>query len=131
MGYINWAANKLLIVNNAGIAPMTPSLEVTPEEISSVFRTNFQGPFLLVQAALPYIARGGRIINISTCLSRMGLGSPVYCASKAAIDSLTYNWAGEVHPHDSDVFYAQKLIQVFLYSLVKSTASRLIQSRLV
>ncbi|KAI8623466.1 NAD(P)-binding protein [Xylariaceae sp. FL1651] len=84
-----------ILVNNAGIAPMTPTVEVTPEEISSVFHTNFQGPFLLVQAALPYMPRGGRIINISTVLSRMGLHSPVYAASKAALDSLTYTWALE------------------------------------
>lgn len=75
---------------------MTPTVEVTPEEMSAVFRTNFQGPFLLVQAALPHMPRGGRIINISTCLSRMGLHSPVYTALKAALDSLTYTWALEV-----------------------------------
>ncbi|OTA69253.1 NAD(P)-binding protein [Hypoxylon sp. EC38] len=87
--------NKSTTVNNAGIAPMTPTVEVTPEEMSSVFRTNVWGPLLLVQAALPYMPRGGRIINISTCLSRMGLHSPVYSASKAALDSLTYTWALE------------------------------------
>ncbi|KAI1773318.1 NAD(P)-binding protein [Hypoxylon cercidicola] len=84
-----------ILVNNAGIAPMTPTVEVTPEEMSSVFHTNVQGPLFLVQAALPYMPRGGRIINISTCLSRMGLHSPVYTASKAALDSLTYTWALE------------------------------------
>ncbi|XXH03722.1 hypothetical protein Hte_010128 [Hypoxylon texense] len=84
-----------ILVNNAGIAPMTPTVEVTPEEILSVFRTNVQGALFLVQAALPHIPRGGRIINISTVLSRMGLHSPVYSASKAAIDSLTYTWAME------------------------------------
>ncbi|KAI1359288.1 NAD(P)-binding protein [Xylaria arbuscula] len=84
-----------ILVNNAGIAPMTPTLQVTPEEISSVFHTNFQGTFLLTQATLPYMPRGGRIINISTCISRMGLHSPVYTASKAAIDSLTFTWALE------------------------------------
>ncbi|KAI1348434.1 NAD(P)-binding protein [Xylaria sp. FL0043] len=84
-----------ILVNNAGIAPMTPTVEVTPDELSSVLHTNFQGPFLLVQAALPYMPRGGRIINISTCISRMGLHSPVYAASKAALDSLTYTWALE------------------------------------
>ncbi|KAJ3579799.1 hypothetical protein NPX13_g768 [Xylaria arbuscula] len=84
-----------ILVNNAGIAPMTPTLQVTPEEISSVFHTNFQGTFLLTQATLPYMPRGGRIINISTCISRMGLHSPVYTASKAALDSLTFTWALE------------------------------------
>ncbi|KAI1130250.1 NAD(P)-binding protein [Nemania abortiva] len=84
-----------ILVNNAAIAPMTPTVEVTPEEMSSVFRTNFQGPFLLVQAALPHMPRGGRIINISTCLSRMGLHSPVYTSLKAALDSLTFTWALE------------------------------------
>lgn len=75
---------------------MTPTVEVTPEEMTLVFRTNVQGPLNLVQAALPYMPRGGRIINISTCLSRLGLHSPVYTASKAALDSLTYTWALEV-----------------------------------
>ncbi|KAI1739722.1 NAD(P)-binding protein [Xylaria scruposa] len=84
-----------ILVNNAAIAPMTPTVEVTPEEMASVFRTNFQGPFFLVQAALPHMPRGGRIINISTCLSRMGLHSPVYSSLKAALDSLTYTWALE------------------------------------
>ncbi|KAI1412060.1 NAD(P)-binding protein [Hypoxylon sp. FL1857] len=84
-----------ILVNNAAIAPMTPTVEVTPKEMTSVFSTNVQGPLFLVQAALPYMPRGGRIINISTCLSRMGLHSPVYAASKAALDSLTYTWALE------------------------------------
>ncbi|KAI0833910.1 NAD(P)-binding protein [Hypoxylon sp. FL0890] len=84
-----------ILVNNAAIAPMTPTVEVTPEEMSSVFRTNVQGPLFLAQAALPYMPRGGHIINISTCLSRLGLHSPVYAASKAALDSLTYTWALE------------------------------------
>ncbi|KAI1812842.1 NAD(P)-binding protein [Poronia punctata] len=64
-------------------------------EITSVFSANLNGPFFLVQAAIPHMARNGRIINISTCLSRMGLHSPVYTASKAALDSLTYTWALE------------------------------------
>ncbi len=98
---VSSAVNKWTAVNNAGIAPMTPTVEVTPEEMSSVFRTNFQGPLLLVQAALPYMPRGGRIINISTCLSRLGLHSPIYTASKAALDSLTYTWALEVTSHMS------------------------------
>lgn len=82
---------------------MTPTVEVTPEEMASVFRTNIQGPLFLIQAALPYIPRGGCIINISTCLSRMGLHSPVYTTSKPALDSLTHTWALEVNdvPHIS------------------------------
>ncbi|KAI4864907.1 NAD(P)-binding protein [Hypoxylon rubiginosum] len=84
-----------ILVNNAGIAPMTPTVDVTSEEMTSVFHANVQGPLLLVQAALPYMPRGGRIINISTCLSRMGQHSPVYTASKAALDSLTFTWALE------------------------------------
>ncbi|EMR62888.1 putative short chain type protein [Eutypa lata UCREL1] len=67
-----------ILVNNAAIAPMTPTVDVTPEEMTSVFHTNFQGPLLLVQAALP-----------------MGLHSPVYSALKAALDSLTYTWSLE------------------------------------
>ncbi|KAI0380712.1 NAD(P)-binding protein [Hypomontagnella monticulosa] len=84
-----------IVINNAAVAPMTPTVEVTPEELSTVFGTNVRGPLYLVQAALPHMPRGGRIINISTCLSRLGLHSPVYTASKAALDSLTFTWALE------------------------------------
>jgi NAD(P)-dependent dehydrogenase (short-subunit alcohol dehydrogenase family) len=40
---------------------------------------------------------GGRIINISSIASKLGLGNmPVYSSTKAALDSLTYAWAQEV-----------------------------------
>lgn len=41
--------------------------------------------------------RGGRILNIGTIVSKMGMAvAAVYGAAKAAQDSLTASWAGEV-----------------------------------
>jgi NAD(P)-dependent dehydrogenase (short-subunit alcohol dehydrogenase family) len=47
---------------------------------------------------------GGRIINISSIASKMGIPLlPVYGATKAALDSLTYTWASEVECHSTSL----------------------------
>ncbi len=48
-----------------------------------VFHVNVRGPFLLIQAALPHMKSGGRIINVSSIIARLGSYMlPVYGASK-------------------------------------------------
>lgn len=63
------------------------------------FRVNVGGPYVLTQAVLPYMPRGGRIINVGSVVSKLALPQfplPVYGASKAALDHLTFCWAYEV-----------------------------------
>lgn len=56
-----------------------------------------KGPIYVAQAAVPHMPPGGRIINITSTASKVGMHDmPVYGASKAAVDSLTYSWAKEV-----------------------------------
>jgi NAD(P)-dependent dehydrogenase (short-subunit alcohol dehydrogenase family) len=51
----------------------------------------------MVRSVVPHMPSGGRIINVSSIASKMGIANmPVYGASKAALDSMTYSWAAEV-----------------------------------
>jgi len=86
-----------LQVNNAGYGEFLGTLESSKELVEKTFAVDVHGPIFLTQAAIPHIATGGRIINISSVASKLGLQYlPVYGAAKAAIDSLTFAWAIEV-----------------------------------
>lgn len=89
--------NVSKLVNNAGYVHYTTTLSTPHEEFEKMIRTNLMAPWFLVQATVPHMPRGGRIINISSCLSKMGWDFTAgYTATKAAVDSLTFTWAQEV-----------------------------------
>jgi NAD(P)-dependent dehydrogenase (short-subunit alcohol dehydrogenase family) len=79
-----------ILVNNAGTA-LYSALEATTEaEFDEVFAVHVKGPFFLTQALLPLIADGGRIVNISSGLTRLSFpGSGPYASAKGAIEVLT------------------------------------------
>jgi NAD(P)-dependent dehydrogenase (short-subunit alcohol dehydrogenase family) len=84
-------------VNNAGTGFPHTTMGVSKEQIESIFGVNVFGAILLTQAVVPYMPKGGRIINITSIASKMGMDAlPIYGASKAAVDSLTHVWAKEV-----------------------------------
>jgi NAD(P)-dependent dehydrogenase (short-subunit alcohol dehydrogenase family) len=84
-------------VNNAGIATPHNSFDIPIEEIEKYFQVNVFGTIYLTRAAVRHMGKGGRIINITSMASKMGLTSlPIYGATKAAIDSLSFSWAKEV-----------------------------------
>ena len=89
-------------MNNAGTADWTTTEDVTSERFAEVMNLNVRAPVMMVQAALPHIPRGGRIINIGSFVSRninLGAGMPpmpLYVASKIALEGLAQNWAVEV-----------------------------------
>ena len=65
--------------------------------LEKTFAITVFGGIYLIQAAVPHMPRGGRIINIGSVASKMGIGHiPVYSAAKAAMDSFTYSIAEEV-----------------------------------
>ncbi|MFI8933239.1 L-iditol 2-dehydrogenase [Streptomyces sp. NPDC053474] len=82
-----------VLVNNAGVFDMQPLLEITEAEYDRVFAINVKGLLFTLQAvARDMVDRGvrGKIINIASQAGRRG--EPlvaVYCASKAAVISLT------------------------------------------
>lgn len=58
---------------------------------------NVRAVIFTTQAVLPYIRRGGRIVNISSISARGGFATQtVYAATKAAVEGLTRVWATEL-----------------------------------
>jgi 3-oxoacyl-[acyl-carrier protein] reductase len=88
------------LINNAGIWKPTPLGSSTVERIDEIIDTNIKGPFWVTQCAIDLLKDGARIINISSVAGRTGVagGRSLYGATKAAIDSLTRNWAMELAP---------------------------------
>jgi NAD(P)-dependent dehydrogenase (short-subunit alcohol dehydrogenase family) len=82
-----------ILVNNAATFDMAPILEVTEESYDAVFAVNVKGLLFALQAVARQMVsqgRGGKIINMSSQAGRRGEALVgVYCASKAAVISLT------------------------------------------
>jgi D-sorbitol dehydrogenase (acceptor) len=82
-----------ILVNNAAVFDLAPVLEVTPESFDRVFAVNTRGLFFMLQAVARRMVaqgRGGKIINLASQAGRRGEALvSVYCASKAAVISLT------------------------------------------
>ena len=86
-----------ILYNNAGVFDMGPVLEVSEASFDKVFAVNTRGLFFTLQAAAAQMVkqgRGGKIINMASQAGRRGEGLvAVYCASKAAVISLTQSAA--------------------------------------
>ena len=71
---------------NAGIAPPTPTHEISADHYDEVFNINVKGPILAVKEALPYINDGGTILFTNSVVTQKGFdGLGVYSASKGAL----------------------------------------------
>jgi 3-oxoacyl-[acyl-carrier protein] reductase len=93
-----------VLVNNAGITTPVPHHDLdglTDEWIDRIMQTNVRGTFAMIRAMRELLAvKGGAVINISSVAAISGIGSNVaYCASKAAIDSMTRSLARALAPH--------------------------------
>jgi len=88
-----------IIVNNAGIARILNISETTTEILNSILDINFKGAFWTCRHALPKLKGGGCIINISSIAGIKSFPDyGAYCASKAALVSLTKTLALELAP---------------------------------
>jgi len=88
-----------ILVNNAGIGDSSDIHALTPAEFDRLFAVNVKAPFFIVQHALPRMRDGGRIINISSGVTRIALPEIIgYTATKGAIDTFTRNLAKELGP---------------------------------
>jgi 3-oxoacyl-[acyl-carrier protein] reductase len=79
------------LVNNAGIMPTSPFLEMTPEEWDRVITTNLTSAFHASQAVLPGMLErgGGTIVNIASRLGLVGWpGAAHYASAKAGLVAL-------------------------------------------
>ncbi|MDF9620377.1 SDR family oxidoreductase [Pseudomonas entomophila] len=87
------------LVNNAGIGLNAPFSETSEAQFDQLLNIQLKGPFFLTQRLLPLIADGGRIVNISTGLTRFALpGYAAYAAMKGAMEVLTRYQAKELGP---------------------------------
>jgi NAD(P)-dependent dehydrogenase (short-subunit alcohol dehydrogenase family) len=82
-----------ILVNNAGVFEMAPILEITRESYARQFAVNVEGLLFTLQAVARQMVRqgqGGKIVNFASQAGRRGEALvAVYCASKAAVISLT------------------------------------------
>ncbi|MBO9627954.1 MAG: L-iditol 2-dehydrogenase [Shinella sp.] len=82
-----------ILVNNAALFDLQPIVEITRESYDRLFSINVAGTLFTLQAAAKQMiaqARGGKIINMASQAGRRGEALVgVYCATKAAVISLT------------------------------------------
>ena len=96
----NWGrANFDFLVNNAGIGVYAPFAETSEADFDRLVNIHLKGAFFFTQTLLPLIADGGRIVNISSGLTRFALpGYAAYAAMKGAVEVLTRYLAKELGP---------------------------------
>jgi 3-oxoacyl-[acyl-carrier protein] reductase len=88
-----------ILVNNAGVAIYKPIAEVTEDDYEQQFSLNVKGLLFSCQQAARKLADGGRVINISTSVTKMMLPNyGLYAASKGAVEELTKVLAKELGP---------------------------------
>ena len=79
-----------VLVNNAGTALYSLLNDTTEADFDQAFAVHVKGPLFLTQALEPLLADGGRIVNISSALTRLTLArSGPYAAAKGAVEVLT------------------------------------------
>ncbi|MGE4339729.1 MAG: SDR family NAD(P)-dependent oxidoreductase [Pigmentiphaga sp.] len=93
-----WGAERFdFLVNNAGTSHHAPIIDVTEADFDALFLVHVKGVFFLTQAVLPLIADGGRIVNISSALTRVAYpGSTAYASMKGAVEVMTRYMAKEL-----------------------------------
>lgn len=86
-----------VLVNNAGLGLSGRVAELRSEDLRYVFEVNMLGPLNCVQAALPHMRRGGRIINVSSVVGKRAIPKVGgYCATKFALNALSDSLRVEV-----------------------------------
>lgn len=94
----NWNRTTFdFLVNNAGIDAHSLFADTTEEAFDSLMNVHFKGVYFLTQKALPFIADNGRIVNVSTGLTRFATpGYAAYASMKGAIEVFTKYLAKEL-----------------------------------
>lgn len=79
-----------ILVNNAGLGLSGRVSELKVEDLRGVLEVNVVGVLNCIQATLPFMERGSRILNVSSVVGKRAI--PMvggYCASKSALNALT------------------------------------------
>ncbi len=95
-----WARDSFdNLVNNAGHGDYNLIQDTTEEQFDKLVNVHFKGVYFLTKTLLPLMADGGRIVNLSTGLTRVSApGWSAYAAVKAAVETLSVYMAKEFGP---------------------------------
>ncbi|MEU2065211.1 SDR family oxidoreductase [Streptomyces sp. NPDC013455] len=98
-----------ILVNNAAVAaaPTDPAAaaqpghvpglsDITPEEFDRLHRINVRAPFFVTQRALPLMADGGRVVNVSSAVTRIAWPLLPYAMTKGALEMMAPRLANEL-----------------------------------
>ena len=92
-----------ILVNNAAVFDLAPTVEISRASYARLFAVNVEGLLFMLQAVAKQMikqGRGGKIINLTSQAGRRG--EPlvaVYCASKAAVISITQSTGLDLIKH--------------------------------
>jgi NAD(P)-dependent dehydrogenase (short-subunit alcohol dehydrogenase family) len=87
------------LVNNAGSGAHASFAETTEEQFDQMVNVHLKSTFFLTQKLLPLIVDGGRILNVSSGLTRFTFpGYAAYASMKGAVEVLTHYLAKELGP---------------------------------
>lgn len=96
-----------ILVNNAALFDLAPITEITRDSYDRLFNVNVAGTLFTMQAAAKQMiaqGNGGKIVNMASQAGRRGESLvAVYCASKAAVISLTQSAGLNLIPHGINV----------------------------
>lgn len=95
-----------VLINNAGLYLVKPTLELTETDFDSLFDTNVKGALFLTKSVLPGMIEAGygRIINVNSIASeKVFPNAGLYSATKSALLSLSSSLREEVRQHGIDI----------------------------
>ncbi|MFD1660302.1 SDR family oxidoreductase [Streptomyces caeni] len=93
-----------IVVNNAGVMGGVKPEDTTPEQFDRLVAVNAKAPFFIIQRALPNMPDGGRIINISSGLTRFANPDEIaYAMTKGAVEMLALHFAKHLGPRNITV----------------------------
>jgi NAD(P)-dependent dehydrogenase (short-subunit alcohol dehydrogenase family) len=87
------------LINNAGTGIIKDFMSTTEDDFMRMVNEHIRAPYFLCQALLPLMTDGGRIVNVSSGLTRMILpGFSAYAMMKTAVETLSAYLAKELGP---------------------------------
>lgn len=88
-----------VLINNAGTGTYASLMDTSEAQFDELVNVHLKGAFFLTQKLLPLMADGGRIVNLSSGLTRFALpGYAAYASMKGAVEVMTRYMAKELGP---------------------------------
>lgn len=86
-----------ILINNAGFGMSGVTELVSMDKVKNLFDVNFFGLLYTTRGALPYMSKGGKVVNMSSAMALFPVPFRAYYgAVKSAVLSLTYSWRMEL-----------------------------------